>query len=91
MPKDFVNDPNYWHRRAEETRELAKRVIDDAARKRLSEMATEFDRIGLRVEDRLNTTKEQQPPEDRRGRHIDVRPNWKEQPPRPSLTGKEWR
>jgi hypothetical protein len=26
-----------------------------------------------------------------RGRHIDVRPNWKEQPPRPSLTGKEWR
>jgi hypothetical protein len=26
-----------------------------------------------------------------RGRHIDVRPNWKEQQPRPSLTGKEWR
>ena len=26
-----------------------------------------------------------------RGRHIDVRPNWKEQPPRPSLTGKGWR
>jgi hypothetical protein len=26
-----------------------------------------------------------------RGRHIDVRPNWKEQPPRPSLTGREWR
>jgi hypothetical protein len=26
-----------------------------------------------------------------RGRHIDVRPNWKEQLPRPSLTGKEWR
>jgi len=26
-----------------------------------------------------------------RGRHIDVRPNWKEQTPRPSLTGKQWR
>jgi hypothetical protein len=26
-----------------------------------------------------------------RGRHIDVRPNWKEQPERPSLTGKQWR
>jgi len=26
-----------------------------------------------------------------RGRHIDVRPNWKEQPPSKSLTGKEWR
>jgi hypothetical protein len=25
-----------------------------------------------------------------RGRHIDVRPNWKEQSPRPSLTGKQW-
>ena len=25
------------------------------------------------------------------GRHIDVRPNWKEQPPRESLTGKVWR
>jgi hypothetical protein len=26
-----------------------------------------------------------------RGRHIDVRPNWKEQPAQPSLTGKQWR
>jgi hypothetical protein len=26
-----------------------------------------------------------------RGRHIDVRPNWKEQPPQQSLTGKQWR
>jgi hypothetical protein len=26
-----------------------------------------------------------------RGRHIDVRPNWKEQPPSDSLTGKVWR
>jgi hypothetical protein len=26
-----------------------------------------------------------------RGRHIDVRPNWKEQPAQPSLTGQVWR
>jgi hypothetical protein len=26
-----------------------------------------------------------------RGNHIDVRPNWKEQPNQPSLVGKEWR
>ena len=26
-----------------------------------------------------------------RGRDIDVRPNWKEQPPQSSLTGKVWR
>ena len=25
------------------------------------------------------------------GNKIDVRPNWKEQPPEPSLTGKQWR
>jgi hypothetical protein len=25
-----------------------------------------------------------------RGRHIDVRPNWKEQQPSESLTGKQW-
>ena len=60
MPKDFINDPNYWHKRAEETRELANRVSDNAARKRLSELATEFKRIALRVEDRKNRTKESQ-------------------------------
>jgi hypothetical protein len=26
-----------------------------------------------------------------RGNKIDVRPNWKEQPPSESLTGKQWR
>ena len=26
-----------------------------------------------------------------RGNKIDVRPNWKEQPPQESLTGKQWR
>jgi hypothetical protein len=26
-----------------------------------------------------------------RGNKIDVRPNWKEQPPRESVTGKQWR
>jgi len=52
--KDFINDPNHWHRRAEETRELAKRVSDGAARRRLSTIATELDRIALRVGDRLN-------------------------------------
>ena len=60
MFKDFINDPNYWHKRAEETRELANRVSDNAARKRLSELATEFKRIALRVEDRIKRTKESQ-------------------------------
>ena len=54
MPKDFINDPTHWRNRAAETRELAQRVDDDEARKRLSKLATEFDRIALRVEDRMN-------------------------------------
>jgi hypothetical protein len=60
MLKDFVNDPIYWRNRADETRELAKRVSDDAARKRLSALATEFARIALNVEDRINRIKEGQ-------------------------------
>jgi hypothetical protein len=60
LAKDFIEDPNHWHKRAEETRELAKRVSDNAARKRLLELATEFKRIALRVEDRINRTKESQ-------------------------------
>jgi hypothetical protein len=56
MPKDFINDPAHWRNRAAETRELAKRVADDEARKRLSNLATEFDRIALRVEDRTSKT-----------------------------------
>jgi hypothetical protein len=57
MLKDFINDPSHWRKRAEETRDLAKRVIDDAARKRLSDLAKEFERIAMGVEDRMNTTK----------------------------------
>jgi hypothetical protein len=60
VAKDFINDPIYWRNRADETRELAKRVIDDAARKRLSDLATEFERIAMSVEDRMNATKDSQ-------------------------------
>jgi hypothetical protein len=60
MLKDFVDDPQHWHKRAEETRELAKRVSDNDAKKRLSKIATEFDRIALRVEDRINSMKDSQ-------------------------------
>ena len=60
MLQDFVNDPSHWRKRAEETRDLAKRVNDDAARKRLSDLAKEFERIAMSVEDRMNTTKDSQ-------------------------------
>ena len=58
MPKDFIDHPNHWYRRAEETR--AGNASDYAARKRLSQLATEFDRIALALKDRMNRTKDSQ-------------------------------
>ena len=49
MLKDFINDSSHWRKRADEMRDLAKRVIDDAAHKRLSDLAKEFERIGAEV------------------------------------------
>jgi hypothetical protein len=57
MPIDFVEDPQHWHKRAKETRELAARVLDGATRKRLIELAKEFESIAWRLEDRMDKTK----------------------------------
>jgi hypothetical protein len=57
MPIDFAEDPQHWHKRAEETRELASRVIDGAARERLTELAASYERIAWRLEDRADKTK----------------------------------
>jgi hypothetical protein len=57
MPIDFVEDPQHWHKRAEETRALAARVLEGAARKRLIELAKEFESIAWRLEDRVDKTK----------------------------------
>jgi hypothetical protein len=58
VARDFINDPIYWRNRADEARELANRVIDNAARKRLSALATKFARIAMNVEDRINRMKD---------------------------------
>jgi hypothetical protein len=57
MPFDFVEDPQHGHKRAEETRALAARVIDNAARKRLNKLAREFERIAWRLEGRIDLAK----------------------------------
>jgi hypothetical protein len=43
VAKDFINDSIYWRNRADAR--PRKRVSDDAARKRLSALVTEFVRI----------------------------------------------
>jgi hypothetical protein len=57
MPIEFVEDPQHWRKRAEEARSLAAQVIDDTARKRLTELAKEFERIVWRLEGRADKTK----------------------------------
>jgi hypothetical protein len=45
----------HWDKLAQETRALAKRVSDDAAKKRLFELARDY-RIAARILERAETT-----------------------------------
>ena len=51
-----VDDPAHWDKLAQETRALAKRVSDDAAKKRLFELARDYDRIAARIHERAEKT-----------------------------------
>jgi hypothetical protein len=42
------DDPDHWLKLARETRALAKRVSDEAAKKRLLELAKDYERIAVR-------------------------------------------
>jgi hypothetical protein len=52
LSEDFLDDPHHWHKLAEEARSLATRETDDAAWKRLSWIAKEYERIAWKLEDR---------------------------------------
>ena len=53
-----VDDPNHWLKLARETRALANRVSFDQAKKRLLELAKDYDRIAVRVHERKEKTQE---------------------------------
>ena len=56
-----VDDPYHWLKLAQETRALAHRVSFDAAKKRLLELAKDYDRIAARIHERLEKAKAQTP------------------------------
>jgi hypothetical protein len=57
MPNN-VDDPDHWLKLARETRALAKRVSFDTAKKRLLELAKDYDRIAVRKHERREKTQQ---------------------------------
>jgi hypothetical protein len=55
MPNN-VDGPDDWLKLARETRALAKRVSFDQAKKRLLELATDYDRIAVRKHEQKRET-----------------------------------
>ncbi|MGB7836119.1 MAG: hypothetical protein WBL84_28365 [Xanthobacteraceae bacterium] len=53
-----VDDPEHWLKLARETRALAKSVSFDQAKKRLLELAKDYDRIAVRKHERKEKTQE---------------------------------
>ena len=51
MPNS-VDDPDHWLKLARDTRALANRVSFDQAKKRLLELAKDYDRIAVRKHER---------------------------------------
>jgi hypothetical protein len=52
------DDPEHWLKLARETRALAKHVSFETAKKRLLELAKDYDRIAVRKHERKEKTQE---------------------------------
>jgi hypothetical protein len=57
MPNN-VDDPDHWLKLARETRALANRVSFGTAKKRLPELAKDYDRIAVRKHESKEKTQE---------------------------------
>ena len=53
-----VDDPEHWLKLARETRALANRISFDTAKKRLLELAKDYERIAVRKHERKEKTQE---------------------------------
>jgi hypothetical protein len=49
----YVNDPEHWRYRAEETRALAEDMKDEQSRQLMVRIADDYDRLARRAEERL--------------------------------------
>jgi hypothetical protein len=45
MSHPYINDPKYWHERAEEARSIAKLLNDEEAKRQLLAIAAGYDRL----------------------------------------------
>jgi len=52
MPASFINDPEHWRHRAEETRTLADGMRDEISRQMMLRIAQDYDRLAQRAEER---------------------------------------
>jgi hypothetical protein len=52
MSTHFINDPNHWHRRAEEMRTLAEQMNDNHSKQTMLRIAGDYERLARRAKER---------------------------------------
>jgi hypothetical protein len=55
MSHPYINDPKYWHERAEEARSIAKLLNDQKAKRQLLAIAARYDRLADHIKQRPNS------------------------------------
>jgi hypothetical protein len=53
----YINDPKYWHERAEELRSIAKLTDDTDAKRQMRAIAASYDRLANHMQKRSNENK----------------------------------
>ena len=48
-----ISDPQYWRRRAEETRTLADELTDPEAKRKMLKIAEDYEKLSIRAVQRL--------------------------------------
>ncbi len=56
MPQaPYFNDPDHWHKRAEEARTVAEQMFDEFARQTMLNIARDYDTLAIRAATRLSS------------------------------------
>jgi hypothetical protein len=52
VPAHFINDPQHWHKRAEEARTIAASMNDPQSKEAMLRIAKDYERLAERAEKR---------------------------------------